>query len=157
MSPGNRIAIIAVGLVATILAFVALRPADDEETTSATATTAVEPTTTTAATAAETVQAPAPATTAAEPSGPETFTVTVKGGQPSGGVEEIDVERGDDVRIRVTSDQADEVHLHGYDIEKDVAPGEPAVFTLDATLEGIFEMELHGTGTPIANLRVSPK
>ncbi|MFA9272267.1 MAG: hypothetical protein ACEQSX_16245 [Baekduiaceae bacterium] len=152
MSAGNRIAIIAVGFVAAVLAFVALRPAD-EETTSSTTTTATtaERTTTTPATAVATTVRPA--TTP----GPETSTITVKGGQPVGGVREIEAERGDEIRIRVTADAPEEVHLHGYDIEKPVGPGEPAVFNVDANLEGIFEIELHGSAVQIGSLQVSPK
>ncbi len=153
MSAGNRIAIIAVGFVAMVLAFVALRPAD-EETTSATTPTATERTTTTPQTA---VTSPPTTTTAAAPAGPETVTVAVRGGQPVDGVQEIDVDSGDAIRIRVTADAPEEVHLHGYDIEKPVGPGEPAVFDIDdANLEGIFEIELHGSAVQIASLRVSP-
>lgn len=142
MSAGNRIAIIAVGFVAMILAFVALRPAD-EETTGSTATTPARTTATTATTA-----------TAPEP---ELITVRVRGGEPVGGVQTISARRGDDIRIRVTADAPEEVHLHGYDIEQPVGPGEPALFEIDdANLEGIFEIELHGSGVQIANLRVSP-
>lgn len=151
MSAGNRIAIIAVGFVAAILAFVALQPADEDDTTAATTTTATATAAATTATATTT-----PPTTTAAPAGPETFTVRVEGGQPVGGVEEIEVEKGDDIRIRVTADAPEEVHLHGYDVEKPVGPGEPAVFTFEADLEGIFEIELHGTATEIASLRVNP-
>jgi hypothetical protein len=48
------------------------------------------------------------------------------------------------------------VHLHGYDIERPVGPGEPATLRFRADLEGIFEMELHGSGTQIAELEVRP-
>lgn len=160
MSAGNRIAIVAVGLVAAILAFVALRPADDEDAAS-TATTAAQATTTTATTvtnlgtSARDVETGA--TTAPQPTGPKTYTVRVQGGQPVGGVKTISVKKGDDVRIRVTADAPEEVHLHGYDVEKPVGPGRPAVFTIDdANLEGIFEIELHGSAVQIANLRVNP-
>ncbi len=152
MSAGNRIAIIAVGFVAAVLAFVALRPADEEtaSSTTTTATTAERTTTTPATAVATTVR---PTTTP----GPETSTITVKGGQPVGGVQEIEAERGDEIRIRVTADAPEEVHLHGYDIEKPVGPGEPAVFNIDANLEGIFEIELHGSAVQIGSLQVSPK
>lgn len=146
MSAGNRIAIVAVGLVAAILAFVALQPADDENTAS-TATTPAPTQTATATTSAATTSAPEA----------ETFTLRVRDGQPVGGVQTISAQRGDDIRIRVTADAPEEVHLHGYDIERPVGPGEPALLTIDdADLEGIFEIELHGSGVQIANLRVSP-
>lgn len=152
MSAGNRIAIVAVGLVAAILAFVALRPADEDQ--AAGTTTAPTQTATATATATRTAATAATTTAAAEP---ETTTVRVRGGQPVGGVKTITVKRGDDVRIRVTADAPEEVHLHGYDIEKPVGPGRPAVFTItDTDLEGIFEIELHGSAVQIANLRVEP-
>lgn len=148
MTAGNRIAIVAVGLVAAILAFVALQPADDENAVS-----------TATATATATATTPTGATTAAsapEPE-PETFTVRVRGGQPVGGVQTISAQRGDDIRIRVTADAPEEVHLHGYDVERPVGPGQPAIFEIDdANLEGIFEIELHGSAVQIANLRVAP-
>jgi hypothetical protein len=60
------------------------------------------------------------------------------------------------VRFTVTSDVAEEVHVHGYDILKEVAPGAPARFRFEATFEGIFEVELERSGEPILELRVEP-
>lgn len=152
MTPGNRIAIVAVGLVALILGYVALKPKDDDTTTSATATqTTAAPATVTAPGTVVTTVRPTTTTTA-----PPTFTVTVRNGKPVGGVKEISVTKGDRVQIKVTDDAADEVHLHGYDIEEPVAPGQPATFDFTAKLEGIFEMELHSSETQIASLQVNP-
>ena len=36
----------------------------------------------------------------------------------------VRVDRGEKVRIRVEADRAEEVHLHGYDLSADVAPGQ---------------------------------
>ena len=47
------------------------------------------------------------------------------------------------MRIVVSSDAADEIHLHGYDIEKNAAPGTPARFNFKANIEGVFEIESH--------------
>ena len=47
--------------------------------------------------------------------------------------------RGD----RRERDAPDDIHLHGYDIEKKVAPGQPARFRFKANLEGEFEIESH--------------
>jgi hypothetical protein len=65
------------------------------------------------------------------------------------------------VRIVVSSDAPDEIHLHGYDIEKEVEPGKPAVFAFTAAIEGIFEMESHvaedaGRDPQVAKLTVEP-
>jgi hypothetical protein len=60
-----------------------------------------------------------------------------------GGTKDVEVEAGETVRIVVSADAPDEIHLHGYDITRDAAPGRPARFRFDANLEGIFEMESH--------------
>ena len=56
---------------------------------------------------------------------------------------DIEVARGDTVRIVVTSDAPDEIHLHGYDITRNAAPGRPARFQFKADAEGAFEIESH--------------
>jgi len=48
------------------------------------------------------------------------------------------------------------VHLHGYDISRDMKPGSRARFSFEANAEGVFEVELHGPGTQIAELTVEP-
>jgi hypothetical protein len=49
------------------------------------------------------------------------------------------------------------VHLHGYDIEKEVAPGKPARFDFKATNEGAFEIETHKpVEKKAATLQVQP-
>ena len=83
-------------------------------------------------------------------------TIVVKAGKPVGGVEELIFSAGDRVRFAVRADSEDEVHLHGYDIEQEVGPGRVARFDFPATIEGLFEAELHGSGEQIAELRVEP-
>jgi hypothetical protein len=58
------------------------------------------------------------------------------------------------VTIRVTSDVADEVHVHGYDLMTDVDPGTPATVTFDATIPGVFEVELEKLGQQLLTLQV---
>ncbi len=93
----------------------------------------------------------------APPRPQETARIRVRGGVAAGGIEEVRVRRGDRVRLTITADQADEVHLHGYDIERPVGPGQPARLRFTADAEGIFELELHGTHTQIATLEVRPR
>ena len=73
-----------------------------------------------------------------------------------GKVRRISVTHGDTVRFRVRSSVAEEVHVHGYDLKKDVEPGRTATMSFRATLEGVFEIELERSGTQIASLRVAP-
>jgi hypothetical protein len=56
----------------------------------------------------------------------------------------------------VRSSVADEVHVHGYDLMKDVEPGKTVTFSFPADITGIFEVELEGAGKQIAQLRVDP-
>ena len=96
----------------------------------------------------------APQTTASAPDPVQT--VAVKDGKPVGGVKTLEFTTGEQIRFNVKSDTADEVHVHGYDIEEPVGPRETANFSFKATIEGILEVELHGSGAEIASLKVSP-
>ena len=83
-------------------------------------------------------------------------TIVVKNGQPVGGIKELDYSQGDQVSFKVVSDVSDEVHLHGYDIAKDVSPGHPVTFDFSASIEGVFEAELESRKEQIIELRVNP-
>ena len=83
-------------------------------------------------------------------------TIRVRDGKPVGGITKLDYTKGDQIRIKVVSDVADEVHLHGYDIGKDVKAGGSVTFDLPASLEGVFEIELESRKEQIAELRVEP-
>jgi hypothetical protein len=135
--------VIAAGLiVVAVVLFVVLRNGGDDNESTTT------PVTTTQATEQEKPRKPKPE--------PKPVTIVVEGGQPVGGVQELEFTHGDDVRFQVRSDAPDEVHLHGYDIEEPVAPGEDAKFDFVADIEGGFELELHGSATQIAELTVEP-
>jgi plastocyanin len=69
--------------------------------------------------------------------------IEIRGGKPVGGPADIKVKKGDKVQIVVSADAHDDIHLHGYDIEKPVEPGKPATFRFTADIEGIFEIESH--------------
>jgi hypothetical protein len=86
----------------------------------------------------------------------QTPTIVVKNGEPVGGVQELEYNAGDQVRFEVDSDVADEIHVHGYDLMKDVSAGGSVTFTFPAEIEGIFEVELEGRKEQIAELRVNP-
>jgi plastocyanin len=97
------------------------------------------------------------ATTAAKAPEPAVTTIVVdKSGKPVGGIAEISVDEGEEVRFRVKSAVADEVHMHGYDIGKDVEAGGSVSFDFPATLEGVFEAELESRKEQILELRVNP-
>jgi hypothetical protein len=91
-----------------------------------------------------------------KPSAPPIERIRVRGGQPVGGIREITVKKGEQVRIVVSSDTPQEIHMHGYDILKTARPGSPARFSFPAKIDGIFEMEVEGPGVEIAKLTVEP-
>jgi hypothetical protein len=57
----------------------------------------------------------------------------------------------------VVSPVAEEVHIHGYDIAKDLEPNKEITVSFPATIEGIFEIEYEHAGEQIGELRVEPK
>jgi len=89
--------------------------------------------------------------------------IKVDANGPVGGVAEIRANAGDRIVITVTSvGYSGEVHLHGFDIKRDVAPGKPATFVIGAAEtdspkgQGSFEMELEDIAAQIAKLLISP-
>jgi len=87
---------------------------------------------------------------------PTVVRVRVVGGSPQRGIVRTTVQKGDRVVLVVTSDVADHVHLHGYDIMRDVAAGGTARIRFRATVPGRFEVELEDRGVQIADLTVRP-
>jgi len=69
--------------------------------------------------------------------------ITVEGGEAVGGVQQITVGKGDRVRLEVNSDTAGEVHVHGYEIEKEIEADEPTSVDFPATLDGGYEIAVH--------------
>jgi FtsP/CotA-like multicopper oxidase with cupredoxin domain len=106
-------------------------------TTSApTATTTGDATTTTAGFAGKLIQ------------------VRVAGGKVETAQRRVRVSRGDRVRIQVQSDQADEVHVHGFDLSEEVGPGKPATVEFTADLPGVWEVELENAKRKLFDLEV---
>lgn len=81
--------------------------------------------------------------------------VTVEDGQVVDGVERISIEVGETVALRVTSDVADTVHVHGYDLHASVAADEPAVVRFTADIPGVFDVELEQRGLLLAELEIA--
>ena len=95
-----------------------------------------------------------PGTTAAA-AGARTVQITVTGTKVETAERRVKVPLDGKVRLEVTADRADEVHLHGYDRKVDVEPGTPAVLELTADVPGVFEVELEEAGLKLVELQVS--
>jgi FtsP/CotA-like multicopper oxidase with cupredoxin domain len=158
MSRNQRIALMAAAVVVAVLAFVLAQPGDDEDDGERAATTPAQTETqsgSSGGTGPTETEAPPP------PPEPEVTRLRLREGAVVGGAQDIEVESGDTVRIVVTSDAPDEIHLHGYDITRNPAPGRPAQFRFKADAEGSFEIESHvaadaGKDPLIARLVVQP-
>ena len=100
-----------------------------------------------ASTTAPPAATPAPAGTVIE--------VRYAGGEVTGVEQRVPVPLGETVVLRVTSDVAEEVHVHGYDVVFDLAPGGTVERTFTADQPGSWEVELHDAGRPLFQMRVS--
>ncbi len=85
---------------------------------------------------------------------PVRVAVAVRDGAAVDGVRRVSVDRGRDVVLVVRADVRDHVHLHGYDLLTDVAPGSPGRIRFQADLPGRFEVELEERRLLIAELTV---
>src|SRR4051794_16501040 len=114
MSRNQRITFAALAAVVAVVAIVVLASGGDDKST-----------TTTPAAATATPQGAGTPPSQDEPAqaSPAEAQIQVKGGDVVGGVQEIRVKEGDTIRFSVTADKADEVHVHGYDVKKDLEPG----------------------------------
>ena len=151
MSRNQRIGLIVAAVAVAVLAFVIASPGGDDDGDKASQTTATPSTDTTE------TQTEAPA-----PPKPTVTRIDIRGGQVGGGRVEIHAKNGDTVVIVVSADAPDDIHLHGYDIEKPVEPGQPATFRFKANLEGEFELESHvaedaGRDPLVGTLIVEPR
>ena len=94
------------------------------------------------------------ASTASTASGGAVLAVTVRGGAVVEGASRQRATLNQPVTIRVTSDVADEVHVHGYDKRVDVAPGRTGEVTFVANIPGVFEVEFERSRRLLFTLEV---
>jgi hypothetical protein len=102
---------------------------------------------------------PAPSASAAPPgehqqASDETISVRISDGKVMGVPGQVEVNRGSRVRIEVTSDRSDEVHIHGYDKTVKLVPGQPGAVQFVAEVPGVFEVETHDSGLLLFQLVV---
>jgi copper(I)-binding protein len=127
---------------ASLLAATALTGCGSDDSTTASSTETATETTTTD-------------TTTTEAEKPTVVSIVVVNAAPQGGIVRQTVNKGDRVVLVVKSDVADEIHLHGYDLSRDVTAGGTARLPFTATLPGRFEVELESRGVQIADLTVN--
>lgn len=146
----TRVLIIVATVAAAAVLFVVLRPDDDGDEPAATTTTTMPNNPTTDR--EPTVPPPRPPS----PPPPARVRITVRDGRPVGGIRRVTVGRGRRVILIVSSDASDHVHLHGYNVFRDVAPGRPARLAFRATIVGTVEVELEDRRVPLARITTQP-
>jgi hypothetical protein len=133
---------------AVLTAVFALASCGSDEDASDTTQTTTETTPTTTTTTTTSTEPPPP--------GASEIRVRVVNGVPQGGIVRETVDQGDRVVLVVTSDVADHVHVHGYDLFRDLVPGKRARIAFRARLPGRFVVELEDRHAQIAELTVNP-
>lgn len=90
--------------------------------------------------------------------GPEVRTISVSfaDGAVAGGARTETVPLDEPVRIEVSGDVEEQVHVHTYDLVDDVAPNDPAVIEFTADIPGVHEVELEGSHLLVLELQVEP-
>jgi FtsP/CotA-like multicopper oxidase with cupredoxin domain len=145
MSRGQRVTFLGIAAVIAVVAVVVLAGGgDDSDETTTTSSTATP-------TATATPAQDGDATRTATPT-PKPKPVLLKAGQEKA----LNYEEGETVRFRVVNDEPEEVHVHGYDIKKELEPGKTETVSFKADIPGIFEIELEGSSTLLAQLKVVP-
>ena len=154
MSRNQRLSFLGIAAVIAVVAIIVLTTGGSDDTsTDDSANTAGQQTATATATptAAEGGDAtPTPTPTPTAKPKPEVPLLV------AGKVAELRYKEGETVRFRVRNDGPEHIHIHGYDIMKDVEPGKTANVSFKADITGIFEIELERSGTLLAQLKVVP-
>jgi hypothetical protein len=148
MSRGQRFTFLGVAALIAVVAIFVLadssEDASDGERSAATATPTPEATASPQEASPQAEETPEPT-----PEPPPLLTARK--------VTELEFKQGQTVRFRVRHPSVEHVHVHGYDIFKDLQPGKTATVSFKADITGIFEIELEDSATPIAELKIQPK
>lgn len=144
MEPRQRLVLLVIAAV-VLVGGIALAASSGDDEDGGTQTTAQQ------TTARQTTEEERP-----EPPKPRVDTIRIRDGAPAGGQKELRYERGDTIALRFVSDAPGEVHIHGFDRYVDVGTS-AKVTRFKADLEGIFEVEEHGSGEILATLEIRPK
>jgi len=84
-----------------------------------------------------------------------TLALTVSKGKVTGDTGRVKVPIGSRVRITVTSDVADEIHVHLYDLTQEISANSPGSIEFVADKPGVIEVELEHAKLPLTRLAIS--
>ena len=149
MSNAGKLALVVGGLAAAVVLFLVLRPDDDESAAPTTPTGAATGT----GDSTEETTSTVTVTSTVEPQEPGPVRISFENGEVTG-PRRPEFTVGDRIVLIVRADVADEVHVHGYDLHKDVDAGGTVRIVFPATITGVFEAELESRGLQIVELTV---
>jgi hypothetical protein len=145
MSRAQRLTFLGIAAAIAIVAVVLLAGGGDETEPASNSASTSTPTAT--ATADGTAEATATPTPKPKPKPP-----LLQAGKERA----LTFEEGETVRFRVRSEVDEEIHVHGYNVTKAVPAGETVTVSFKGDITGIFEIEMHGSGDLLAQLKVVP-
>ncbi len=76
----------------------------------------------------------------------KTLALEIRGGEVVGGVQRVEAALGDTLELVVFSDQAERLHIHGYDITTELVANTKTSVAMVANIPGMFEVELEESG-----------
>ena len=88
---------------------------------------------------------------------PKRITLVVQGGKLTTAPQRVKFERNDVVELTITSDRAEELHVHGYNLHLGLQPGKPATLKFTAKRTGRFSFELHPSGVELGVFEIYPR
>jgi hypothetical protein len=141
MSQRQRFTFLAIAVVIAVVAIVVLADTSEDDTAPSLSSATATPTATTEESTGTETPTPTPT-----PEPPPLLTADK--------VTKLEATEGETVKFRVRADEPEEVHVHGYDISKDLEPGQTATMSFKATINGIFEIEFEHSAEQIGELKV---
>jgi plastocyanin len=107
-------------------------------TSSTTSTQSPAPTSSTASAPSQSATGPGEV----PPTG-RSLAVTVRGKKVTPAPSTVDLKVGEKLTLTVTDDQDNVLHIHGFDVEKNLVAGQPLTVTLTGKQPGTYEVETH--------------
>jgi hypothetical protein len=143
-APGGKVRPRVVAGVLAAVAVVALSGCSSADDTAGAGSTSTSSGTTSSASTGSTGSTGSTSrSSAGSPSDVQTLTVTVNGTKVTPAPARVDLAQGATLRLFVTVDHDDELHAHGFDVEKEVTAGQPVTVDLTGAEPGLYEVELH--------------
>ncbi len=84
-----------------------------------------------------------------------TLAVSVRGATVTPAPSTVQLGVGQTLVLTVSSDHADDVHAHGFEVEKSIAKGGSVTLVLTGSQPGVYEVEMHHPAVTLLKIAVS--